>query len=314
MRPFYYETISICKYSASGSQQWAEQFGTPETDFVQGISAGDTAIYIAGYTDGVLPGQISQGDRDSFVGSYNSEGNQLWISQFGTASSEQAYACAADSSGVCVTGSTDGEFPGQTMAGDRDIFVQNYDEDGTQGWCLQFGTIDSDYGRGIATGQACAYVAGNTMGTFPEEPSEGSSDAYIARIAIDYQTMVSAVIDIDPDTLNLKSKGKWITCYIELPEGYDVADINLSTVILENTVYAEPAPAQIGDYDGDGIADLMVKFDRQEIINDLEWEWEVTYSEELTINLSLNDGTVAEGSDIIKVLPKKNEGKGKGKK
>jgi len=35
---------------------------------------------------------------------------------------------------------------------------------------------------------------------------------------------LSATVDLDPDTLNLESKGKWITCYIELPEGYDTGD------------------------------------------------------------------------------------------
>jgi hypothetical protein len=39
-------------------------------------------------------------------------------------------------------------------------------------------------------------------------------------------------IDIDPDTLNLKSKIKWVTAYIELPGGYDVADIDVGTVKL----------------------------------------------------------------------------------
>jgi len=35
---------------------------------------------------------------------------------------------------------------------------------------------------------------------------------------------LSATVDLDPDTLNLESKGKWITCYIELPEGYGIGD------------------------------------------------------------------------------------------
>ena len=34
----------------------------------------------------------------------------------------------------------------------------------------------------------------------------------------------NASASYDPDTLNLESKGKWFTCYIELPEGYDTGD------------------------------------------------------------------------------------------
>jgi hypothetical protein len=75
---------------------------------------------------------------------------------------------------------------------------------------------------------------------------------------------INACIDIDPNTLNLKSKGQWITCYIEFcdPIGYDVANIDISSVKLNGVVPAEPRPSAIGDYDSDGIRDLMVKFDR----------------------------------------------------
>ncbi len=80
-------------------------------------------------------------------------------------------------------------------------------------------------------------------------------------------------IDLQPNTLNLRSKGKWLTCYIELPEGYDVNDINVSTVkllVLGEEVSAEINPTEVDDYDDDGISDLMVKFDRQALIEYLD--------------------------------------------
>ena len=106
------------------------------------------------------------------------------------------------------------------------------------------------------------------------------------------------VIDIDPDTLNLKSKGKWITCYIELPEGYNVEDININTIMLNDIVPAEVHPTNIGDNDNDGIPDLMVKFDRQEVINILETGENV----EITVAGELQDGTRFEGIDYIRVI------------
>ena len=111
-------------------------------------------------------------------------------------------------------------------------------------------------------------------------------------------TSIPATIDIDPDTLNLNSKGKCITCYIELPEGYDVADIDVSTMLLEETVSAEAHPTEIGDYDEDGIADRMVKFDRSDVQEILEVGEEV----EITVTGELTDGTVFEGSDTIRVI------------
>jgi len=78
--------------------------------------------------------------------------------------------------------------------------------------------------------------------------------------------IIQATIDFDPDTLNLKSKGTVVTVYIELPTGYDVSQIDVSSIKLNGTVPALAKPTEIGDYDGDGIPELMVKFDRASVI------------------------------------------------
>ena len=74
-----------------------------------------------------------------------------------------------------------------------------------------------------------------------------------------------AIIDLDPDTLNLKSQGEWITIYIELPKGYNIRQIDISSIKLNATISALTWPIGIGDYDADGVPDLMVKFDRNEV-------------------------------------------------
>ena len=111
-------------------------------------------------------------------------------------------------------------------------------------------------------------------------------------------------VDVHPGTLNLGSKGRWVTCYIELSEGYDVGDIDVSSILLNGTVSAEEAPVEVCDYDGDGVEELMVKFDREAVVEELEWDWGVTYSDILVITLNLNDGTEVEGSDTVKVKSK----------
>jgi len=118
--------------------------------------------------------------------------------------------------------------------------------------------------------------------------------------------MIEASMDIDPDTLNLKSKGKWITCYIEFSDGYDVSELDVGAVELE-TISAEESPTQVGDYDGDGISDLMVKFDRQVLI---EYLGGATGDVILTVTGELTDGTPFEGSDTIRVISPGGKGKG----
>jgi predicted phosphodiesterase len=109
---------------------------------------------------------------------------------------------------------------------------------------------------------------------------------------------VEVEVDMKPDTLNLRSKGRWITAYIELPEGYKVRDIDLLTVKLNGEVPARLHPTKIGDYDADSIPDLMVKFDRREVSGLLDGG-ETT----LTITGEVNE-TPFEGTDTIGVLDK----------
>lgn len=95
-------------------------------------------------------------------------------------------------------------------------------------------------------------------------------------------TELEAIIDVSPKTLNLKSNGKWVTAYIELPENYNVGDINRTTVLLNDTIPVDsfwmkkPLKSAVGDHDKDDISDLMVRFDRTEV-------------EELIFNASLPD-------------------------
>lgn len=115
------------------------------------------------------------------------------------------------------------------------------------------------------------------------------------------------IIYFDPDTLNLKSKGKFVTAYIELPEGYEISQIDIPSIMLNGLVPVLAKPTEIGDYDNDGISDLMVKFDRskaQAILNPGE---EVILT--LTGEVSYNGGHADfKGSETIRVI---NHGKGK---
>jgi rhamnogalacturonyl hydrolase YesR len=130
---------------------------------------------------------------------------------------------------------------------------------------------------------------------------------------------VRAHADIKPNTLNLRSRGEWITGYIELPEGYEVNDVNASTILLNGTVPVDPsAPTAVGDYDEDGIPDLMVKFDRAEVASYILANINVTklYEERfmtmiLTITGKLNDGTVFQGSDTIRTMMPMRRGGGR---
>jgi hypothetical protein len=114
---------------------------------------------------------------------------------------------------------------------------------------------------------------------------------------------VIASIDIDPDTLNLKSRRKWVSAYIELPEIYDAYDIDPETVAISEvgaeqvSIPAEPSPVKIGDHDDDGVADLMVKLACSALQSHAQ-----SPEAEITVIGALYDGTAFTGTDTIKVL------------
>jgi len=114
---------------------------------------------------------------------------------------------------------------------------------------------------------------------------------------------VGAIVDVNPNTINLKAKGNFITAYIELPDSYDVGQIDIESVSLAVNGYVIPAeaePATVGDYDDDGVPDLMVKFDRQ-----LAQVRMFVGSEDLTVSGDILSSSVPfEGFDTVNVISK----------
>lgn len=144
-------------------------------------------------------------------------------------------------------------------------------------------TLTTDLG--VFSETCSGNIAAGTRQTFGVQLSETGLELFM-----------SVDVDIDPNTLNLKSNGEWITTYIELPEGYNVEDIDVSTITLNNTIPIDlDAPMQIGDYDLDGIADLMVKFHRASIV---EWLGAIDYSEETARRCSETLAITGEALDV----------------
>jgi hypothetical protein len=142
----------------------------------------------------------------------------------------------------------------------------------------------------IANGETIVLAENVPISDIPDQPYIiRSTETTIIQI-------IPAVIHINPDTLNLNSKIKWVTAYIELPEDYDVTNIDVSTVNLwyEGT----NVPAEWGDIQ-DGT--LMVKFDGEVVQGLFAGPDDAAILEVTGI---LQDGTPFEGSDTIRVIEK----------
>ena len=112
-----------------------------------------------------------------------------------------------------------------------------------------------------------------------------------------------ATVNVDPDTWNLKQGNapRQATVYIELPQGYTVADAVVSTVrvaIDDTLITAQATPVSVGDEDGDGAPDLMLKFDGQSFAGAL-----AAHSGDVEVNIIgyLVDGAAFTGHDHVTV-------------
>ncbi len=181
-------------------------------------------------------------------------------------------------------------------------------------WNYTYSTKSLSLGKHTITGYFFGY--GTDITNLLVQSSIGPAWEGLTTIAVPYifdttpitiiTPSISATIDIDPDTLNQKSKGKWITCYIELPSEYDVNNINIASIqisVINNNqitpIYAELHPTEIGDYDNDGIPDLMVKFNRQEVQKYINKD---TGSLTITVEGKLDDGSSFAGTDNIRTV------------
>jgi len=122
--------------------------------------------------------------------------------------------------------------------------------------------------------------------------------------SVNFRVVVPAEIDINPDTLNLKSNGDKaaVTAYIELPAGYLADEIDISTVRLDingMVINSQPSPSCLGDHDGDGITDLMVKFSRQETIAALGG---AVGDVKVMVAGELKSGCAFSGEDMLRVI------------
>ena len=112
---------------------------------------------------------------------------------------------------------------------------------------------------------------------------------------------IQATVSITPETLNMKSNGEWVTASIGLPEGYDVANINESTVSLDCT-HGCNVSADTGSW-GDGV----FKFNRTAVtacLDTTDYDGDTGTGEivELLVTGELIDGTQFEGSDTVRVI------------
>ena len=154
--------IFLAKYDVLGNVLWARQMGGPNQDFGNGIAVDNSGnVYVTGYfTNSMLiNGQniTGKGLRDVFTVKYRSNGDFVWVIHAGGTSFYEANSIGVSINGkVTITGSFydtmnfDDSSISLTSAGNRDIFIAQYDSLGTIQWAKSAGGLYDDIGYGIS--------------------------------------------------------------------------------------------------------------------------------------------------------------------
>ncbi len=175
--------IFLTKYDAAGNKLWGKQIGNGASEHAFFVAVDSTGnIYVAadaGDAESSLYGPIV-GRFDVVLIKFDSDGNELWAKQAGSANIDYPVAITVDSNdNVYVAGDTYADLYGENL-GSIDYFIVKYDSAGNELWAKHFGTAYADYVKSIASdSQGNIYVTGNTT----------ANDGYKNR-AVDYDAFI----------------------------------------------------------------------------------------------------------------------------
>jgi len=155
----------LTKYDSAGNVLWTRLLGSTGTASGTSLALDPTGgVVISGSTSADLsPTSVADGNTDTYVAKYDTNGNQTWVKQLQTLSQNQAMAVSVDASGnVYVGGQVSGGVigKGQTQAGGQDAYLAKLDKKGNLVYENQFGSSGNDQVAATATAaDGSLYVA-----------------------------------------------------------------------------------------------------------------------------------------------------------
>jgi len=116
----------------------------------------------------------------------------------------------------------------------------------------------------IPTGQDPSAIAFDPSGSGVAVITQaGENDVKVLNASPFPQGTLAVDVEVRPHTLQLDSKGRYVTGYVEFPLAYSPHEVDVSTVLLQDTIPAEEDKVEFRDTDGDNADDqIVLKFDR----------------------------------------------------
>jgi hypothetical protein len=147
-------------------------------------SSGD--VYVIGYTQGNLDGNVLAGVFNSFITKYSEAGVKQWTKQYGAGGIvfTDGFNITVDSSGNAYgVGMTTGNLNAQAVTGMSDMYLTKYDTSGNHVWTRLLGVGGAGTNAyGVTINPAGEIVVvGDTTGALDAVPLTGTNDAFITK-------------------------------------------------------------------------------------------------------------------------------------
>jgi len=313
-------------YSSEGGGVNSVAIGDLNADGKPDLATADTVSPRGGY-----PGWVSvflgNGDRSFGAGSYYFDpGYGAASVAIGDLNGDRkldlavvSHSFAVENNVVSVLlGNGDGTFGAQTYVGTGDragwVTIRDLNADGTPDLAVSnrgSNTVSVLLGNGDGSfAMKSDYVTGSNprSGAVGDLNGDGKPDLAVSNAGSNTVSVLLNIgfascaapmsFDLTPNTLNLRSNGRWVTGVLEPEPPASPADIDVASIRLNGSVPVDAsAPTSIGDTDHDGRPGLTVKFDRAAVEMALEEGDAVTVTVSGTIGSSC-----FETMDVIRVI------------
>jgi hypothetical protein len=173
------EDVFIVKYDAGGNHLWTVQCGSDSADIGQSVVIDGENLFVAGTTSGNF-GNASLGKSDCFLMKIGTQGNAIWIKQFGTSADDNASGISVNGKSIHIGGNTWGEMGGKN-AGFMDCFTAEFDMSGNAIQFNQFGTDGFDIAMNMVADEQGLFVCGSTSGALAGD-QKGEGDAFVVSL------------------------------------------------------------------------------------------------------------------------------------
>jgi len=190
----------LAKYSPNSNLIWIRTSNLKGQSYGTGVclSQGKYLCLTGYFSDSIAFDDhllISSGNNDIFLAKYDLDGSAIWAVKGGSPGLDQARSVSSDAFGrIYITGNFSGTalFGSKqvTSIGGDEIFIVQYDSNGSAIWAKRIGASGDDAGWGIAVGESGNFAI---TGTFSDTVdfggikliSPGLSDIFIAKYSYD---------------------------------------------------------------------------------------------------------------------------------